>query len=233
MWGCFRCVEGQSARRPGLPHACGGVSSVPGARRSGTMSSPRMWGCFLRSDSSNGWRQVFPTHVGVFPIKLPPPQPPIRLPHACGGVSMPILKRLLSSRSSPRMWGCFSNAVCWPFIAPVFPTHVGVFPDRALSERVRVGLPHACGGVSAASPVQPGTNKSSPRMWGCFFGQLKALTESFVFPTHVGVFPILSLATGLAECLPHACGGVSPLYGSSTTVMPSSPRMWGCFHKLN
>ena len=72
-------------------------------------------------------------------------------------------------------------------------------------------------------------NKSSPRMWGCFFHARPGWTCLPVFPTHVGVFPYVNLLGGEVEGLPHACGGVSMPAISALTDCTSSPRMWGCF----
>ena len=105
MWGCFlsivessclqkvfpthvgvfpRCTA--SPRPPsGLPHACGGVSLSRYIRLPYCESSPRMWGCFCSSSSNRRRTVVFPTHVGVFPIRTSILAFITGLPHACGG----------------------------------------------------------------------------------------------------------------------------------------------------
>ena len=50
-----------------------------------------------------------------------------------------------------------------------------------------------------------------------------------VFPTHVGVFPGISLGRTGRGRLPHARGGVSHNHSSTTFLAGSSPRTWGCF----
>ena len=72
---------------PGLPHACGGVSSNFRIVQDVLESSPRMWGCFLLYRVHTETTRVFPTHVGVFPVPAPLFRHHRRLPHACGGVS--------------------------------------------------------------------------------------------------------------------------------------------------
>ena len=59
--------------------------------------------------------------------------------------------------------------------------------------------------------------------------KLIGLDTEGVFPTHVGVFPAQQATDTPDRRLPHARGGVSTIYGASSTVMPSSPRTWGCF----
>ena len=46
-------------------------------------------------------------------------------------------------------------------------------------------------------------------MWGCFFFQLGRSGIEVVFPTHVGVFPVMMKVHLKDSGLPHACGGVS------------------------
>ena len=94
------------------------------------------------------------------------------------------------------------------------------------------GLPHACGGVSIRlEDIRQGM-RSSPRMWGCFFEQMDQRQANAVFPTHVGVFLLLTQRLRMQPSLPHACGGVSALFPFLNSIMTSSPRMWGCFQKL-
>ena len=155
----------------GLPHACGGVSDSPATAAYDETSSPRMWGCFLMRPFSVEAVFVFPTHVGVFPFFLSLSFFPSSLPHACGGVSPLYNVVLCGIMSSPRMWGCFRENNRTFSEESVFPTHVGVFLilDKALSIGGR--LPHACGGVSCLCTGKDDSEKSSPRMWGCFSGR--------------------------------------------------------------
>ena len=149
--------------------------------------------------------------------------------------------------SSPRTWGCFCVRVSALIVKSVFPTHVGVFLEVAFSRRRMSGLPHARGGVSAASsslfPVRP----SSPRTWGCFRVQALMLCSLDVFPTHVGVFrraahrgldmpvfpthvevfPVPLPKFMVKVCLPHARGGVSRSGRACPVLALSSPRTWG------
>ena len=153
------------------------------------LSSPRMWGCFRTVLRSFNAVSVFPTHVGVFPFRA--------------------TLELLLDRSSPRMWGCFQLPGLPKLLDAVFPTHVGVFLQVLFSSFYSYCLPHACGGVSREKPEPDPHPASSPRMWGCFRFQRKPQNRQGVFPTHVGVFPMGGVVSGLFGGLPHACGGVS------------------------
>ena len=51
----------------------------------------------------------------------------------------------------------------------------------------------------------------------------------FIFPTHVGVFPLSRCLKVEQLGLPHARGGVSVQHGLQLPVLLSSPRTWGCF----
>ena len=111
----------------------------------------------------------------------------------------------------------------------VFPTHVGVFPTRDTLNSSFCRLPHARGGVSAAVFRPCACLASSPRTWGCFLRKPKNRTVFRVFPTHVGVFPIISSVSERMRRLPHARGGVSSLEAELAGKGESSPRTWGCF----
>ena len=72
---------------------------------------------------------------------------------------------------------------------------------------------------------------SSPRTWGCFHESEGERRELGVFPTHVGVFPMIRSGFPPEVCLPHARGGVSYELLSDGTLTVSSPRTWGCFRQ--
>ena len=91
----------------GLTHARGGVSMVFDSSDRIDLSSPRTWGCFYSLDDTGGASPVFPTHVGVFLIKVSVFGKRTSLPHARGGVSAILLIPCCRIVSSPRTWGCF------------------------------------------------------------------------------------------------------------------------------
>ena len=133
----------------------------------GKLSSPRTWGCFCRTVLYSLRHQVFPTHVGVFLPLTFRAWITAGLPHARGGVSHIAAHLRYCAPSSPRTWGCFHVDGFADLASEVFPTHVGVFPQRSSPD---------------------GTYGSSPRTWGCFPRGPRPTPTEGVFPTHVGVF---------------------------------------------
>ena len=107
--------------------------------------------------------------------------------------------------------------------------HVGVFLIEAMRIRVKLCLPHACGGVSYSVICGQFLKKSSPCMWGCFSVLIACALLSAVFPMHVGVFLQEVIDQLQPHCLPHACGGVSNVQSKDIFKEESSPCMWGCF----
>ena len=174
---------------------------------------------------------VFPTHVGVFlGIRKPFPNGK-RLPHARGGVSIPEEAFAGYVPSSPRTWGCFSEEIVVDMFAGVFPTHVGVFPEKTGGSGSCASLPHARGGVSGTDDSIDTVLPSSPRTWGCFHNPWASEADTRVFPTHVGVFPEASTDDQDVLGLPHARGGVSQICSWPYLKRKSSPRTWGCFYR--
>ena len=93
-----------------------------------------------------------------------------------------------------------------------------------------MGLPHVRGGVSEAVQGLQLTDQSSPRAWGCFRKRQSVVRLTRVFPTCVGVFPVVVDGVGYTVGLPHVRGGVSCSSGRRRVYRWSSPRAWGCFH---
>ena len=54
-----------------------------------------------------------------------------------------------------------------------------------------------------------GSARSSPRAWGCFLRHLQISVSGLVFPTCVGVFPVVAHPLKGRDGLPHVRGGVS------------------------
>jgi hypothetical protein len=68
-WGCFSAIASGAVSKVGLPHARGGVSDPRYPVWSLGLSSPRPWGCFRLDANWAAGDGVFPTPVGVFPIR--------------------------------------------------------------------------------------------------------------------------------------------------------------------
>ena len=179
--------------------------------KTGASSSPRAWGCFPSPTYTTLAFSVFPTCVGVFLSEHPCQSVQTGLPHVRGGVSSirDSVKRLLES--SPRAWGCFFVSPRCGTCRGVFPTCVGVFPERHCEAREGEGLPHVRGGVSLISSHQPSRSWSSPRAWGCFHPFYQEQNHQPVFPTCVGVFPFRRWWWRRFVRLPHVRGGVSKI----------------------
>ena len=137
-----------------LPHVRGGVSVWRVVPALELVSSPRAWGCFLREGHGAPVLQVFPTCVGVFLWPVEEPGLYSGLPHVRGGVSYALQRGIDLGTSSPRAWGCFRPGLLEKLFYPVFPTCVGVFPEKDEKSRKKMSLPHVRGGVSfAVTPV--------------------------------------------------------------------------------
>ena len=171
-----------------LPHARGGVSGALQLPRVVAESSPRPWGCFRTCPPCTAFCVVFPTPVGVFPIRSIQIGPRTGLPHARGGVSPLPLRLEAIAVSSPRPWGCFLDELEMLAKEAVFPTPVGVFLSATSLRSPVTCLPHARGGVSIWTLMPVSSSASSPRPWGCFSRPLVKLSKISVFPTPVGVF---------------------------------------------
>src|SRR5690606_34376936 len=191
-----------------LPHMRGGVSDWLRVTPATARSSPHAWGCFSNSGRFTYMRGVFPTCVGVFPIPVPCRCRPGGLPHMRGGVSAVRHSGHRQVRSSPHAWGCFQGISPQSADLLVFPTCVGVFPDKRRCLVPLLRLPHMRGGVSGGRGSLRRHVWSSPHAWGCFLYAGSESSLSLVFPTCVGVFPRKSKSSSCQRRLPHMRGGV-------------------------
>lgn len=107
-----------------------------------------------------------PRTLGVFPATRSRRTGRESLPHARGGVSIPIIPNRLLLESSPRTWGCFRYLCSARHELQVFPTHVGVFPKNLTAMLSGCCLPHARGGVSVKTAAPATQRDSSTRPWG-------------------------------------------------------------------
>ena len=105
----IRRITRQSLRP--LPHARGGVSHFIREFVRYSLSSPRPWGCFPFKLANKFGFVLFPTPVGVFPIRRDTTKRLLSLPHARGGVSLPTTFQPGEIFSSPHPWGCFRRVL--------------------------------------------------------------------------------------------------------------------------
>ena len=227
--GVFLGSKASHPRQDSLPHTRGGVSEVRNGDYCVMPSSPHAWGCFPGSARRPARHIVFPTRVGVFPMRHAPCAPPAGLPHTRGGVSDLRAGAGGLGGSSPHAWGCFSTISTLGYREIVFPTRVGVFLVSGLWLGSRFGLPHTRGGVSVWNRAVLCDDLSSPHAWGCFCVAIRLTKLGFVFPTRVGVFPADDLRGLLPNRLPHTRGGVSMGSIIISRGEWSSPHAWGCF----
>ena len=228
-WGCFSLTASHSHQTGSLPHTRGGVSTQNIWYPPSVPSSPHPWGCFPSDLSPVALMAVFPTPVGVFPRCLTLPKRARCLPHTRGGVSgyQSSCRRLVPS--SPHPWGCFRTRTTGAQPPAVFPTPVGVFPNKYTSLISLLSLPHTRGGVSNCQRCHGSLSTSSPHPWGCFRTRTTGAQPPAVFPTPVGVFRLSERMMYSEEGLPHTRGGVSISRSLSAASLTSSPHPWGCF----
>ena len=129
---------------------------------------------------------------------------------------------------SPHTWGCTYQTESSTESPTVFPTHVGVYLSLILMVTRAKRFPHTRGGVPNIWGSSPTILTFSPHTWGC---TLKPLTDAFgglVFPTHVGVYLILTRFSACGLGFPHTRGGVPSSVSSTASSAWFSPHTWGC-----
>ena len=146
-----------------FPHAGGDVSMARLVMTSGLSFSPRRWGCFC------GPRPVLPSGFSF--------------PHAGGDVSATFAEPPSRQQFSPRRWGCFQPVRLVRPEDDVFPTQVGMFPNKCSLALYLECFPHAGGDVSGSDRVKHPFAEFSPRRWGCFPKGRDESAGIRVFPT--------------------------------------------------
>ena len=86
--------------------------------------------------------------MGVFPAGLAAFAALGSLPHVRGGVSSEFFILIYLFKSSPRTWGCFLLDSYRAVQSDVFPTYVGVFPERAILRDTREQVTNSLEGRS-------------------------------------------------------------------------------------
>ena len=108
-------------------HACGDVSGTGPREWRHNGFSPRMWRCFLLHIREADLGIVFSTHVEMFLHGAVRTVGHSRFLHACGDVSLSMLRPLPLNPFSPRMWRCFRLFYLDINTGKVFSTHVEMF----------------------------------------------------------------------------------------------------------
>ena len=87
--------------------------------------------------------------------------------------------------------------------------------------------PHACGEQPAGRVRGAALNGSSPRVWGTDEADVDGATRTRFIPTRVGNRRLRRRGTRRTPVHPHACGEQSWKPARPSTVVGSSPRVWG------
>jgi len=166
-----------------------------------------MWGTPHRAQPMLNVGRFIPTHVGNTPPgRLSPRMIPVH-PHACGEHGRTRTWEILSSGSSPRMWGTPSAPSLFSLRSRFIPTHVGNTPVSMFHCTLPPVHPHACGEHEEVDA--------------------KALQPPRFIPTHVGNTHRPASWRGCPSVHPHACGEHLSCFLLSASMPGSSPRMWG------
>ena len=184
----FLTSEKTERNRVRFLHACGDVSSFTFEKRISVLFSPRMWRCFAQRRSRMTRQEVFSTHVEMFLRSKAKTNDTSRFLHACGDVSAKAEQAKGDEKFSPRMWRCFSTALCVLSATLVFFTHVEMFLFQCFVRFRLIRFLHACGDVSGCSILISTQARFSPRMWRCFFFMGIWVAVVVVFSTHVEMF---------------------------------------------
>ena len=168
------------------PHACGELFVILAKPMTSIGSSPRVWGTLLGNTEQINDNRFIPTRVGNSSKTSIKRRISSVHPHACGELTVPILKLIVNAGSSPRVWGTRIDSPQFQFNLRFIPTRVGNSLPYIINPVHSTVHPHACGELSTDiifSSEYPG---SSPRVWGTlwimpFFGMLNRF-----IPTRVG-----------------------------------------------
>ncbi len=190
-------------------------------------SSPRMWGTHRLQQHADAVLRFIPTHVGNTLRCSGRSAPSPVHPHACGEHLVSNCSQVARCGSSPRMWGTPEAGRRKLEAHRFIPTHVGNTVGDPPTWAWRPVHPHACGehGVADMGTFIPGG--SSPRMWGTLLAGAEAADLERFIPTHVGNTSGSGPWSLRRAVHLHACGEHGRQMATSTSVLGSSPRMWG------
>ena len=111
---------------------------------------------------------------------------------------------------SPRVWGCTENRQGEWLVYRSFPHACGDVPyTKNIANYNESRFPHACGDVPLVAAKPSGTQKFSPRVWGCTALEAERQTLIESFPHACGDVPSQSgIMRYQDNRFPHACGDV-------------------------
>ncbi len=175
-----------------FPHTRGGVPLIDVKNQYKVAFSPHMWGCTATGADRRCRKLVFPTHVGVYLVRVSLVQLCKGFPHTRGGVP-----------GGPQGQENMKT---------VFPTHVGVYRWRHRNGKEYQRFPHTRGGVPNQSIAESFINWFSPHMWGCTAECGLVGHKLHVFPTHVGVYLVIIQKYHFERSFPHTGEGCTLCY---------------------
>ena len=148
-------------------------------------------------------------------------------PHTRGGGPLYRAAIDLPDEFSPHAWGWTLRIPSFIPMSHVFPTRVGVDPDRSGVKYDMVSFPHTRGGGPIHTICVRKWVLFSPHAWGWTVHSQLRQHYKFVFPTRVGVdlLPRESIVTN--KRFPHTRGGGPTRFDSQTRTRLFSPHAWG------
>ena len=148
------------------PHAYGDKKNQPSEVAPFLGSSPRVWGQVVLYLCKKGVVRIIPTRMGT---RLQIYALLVLLwdhPHAYGDKSKDVPKYLLTSGSSPRVWGQVCKLCVKIAIRRIIPTRMGTRHIQYFSKFGWKDHPHAYGDKDCAIFPVASISGSSPRVWG-------------------------------------------------------------------
>ena len=116
-----------------FPRVCGDVSDRYSGKQLYHQLSPRMRGCFRKSDWHYPDGDAFPAYAGMFLVCGLVKVVLTCFPRVCGDVSKEIYAQGTADELSPRMRGCFRNHRLFLAFVRAFPAYAGMFLPSALT----------------------------------------------------------------------------------------------------
>ena len=151
-------------------------------------------------------------------------------PHACGDKYVLDKCDCLVIRSSPRVWGQEVADKVSVKSSGIIPTRVGTRRFAELQRPCSEDHPHACGDKLFVIRLFDITQGSSPRVWGQGKDVLINTLNHRIIPTRVGTRRHTWNVSHTPTDHPHACGDKTMFDFCATSMIGSSPRVWGQVH---
>ena len=190
-------------------------------------SSPRVWGTFSHGQQIFHAHRFIPTCVGNINNRRHLFTHRSVHPHVCGEHFYVVFQMFHFFGSSPRVWGTYHD-LCRPGNYKRFiPTCVGnILNVRSKTPSISVH-PHVCGEHIVSFRTAFSISGSSPRVWGTS----TALTETSAgyrfIPTCVGNMIVYRVIVNQITVHPHVCGEHPVRSSFDSSLIGSSPRVWG------